>query len=324
MASARAPAGEARVPLVSVVIPAYNAQDHLAECVRSVLRQCGEFRLEVVIVDDGSTDRTAAVALGLPDVVCVLQQRNAGPSAARNAGVARTGGEFVAFLDADDLWPEGSLASRLAVLQSLPGAAMVFGDCRQFDDAGPWRETLFASGGLGADTWGRDGTVPNAYALLLQNNFITTGSVLMRRHALVSQGGFAEDLRRVEDLELWLRIARRHSIAWCEALCLQRRRHDHNTSNDAEAMARAYLEVLRRQPPGVHAMAGTGVDLETLVAAQHLELARLAASRGDTAEWRQQARHSLAHRWSWRATWLICLASLGPVAAAWSSRRRGP
>ncbi len=313
--SRSAKVGEPRRPLVSVVIPAYNAQAHLAECVSSVQRQRGEFGLEIVIVDDGSTDLTAAVAGSLPDVICV-SQANAGPSAARNAGVRRSRGEWVAFLDADDLWPADSLSARLAVAQRLPEAALVFGDCQQFNETGPWRATLFESGGLGTRTWGRSGTVPNAYAALLRNNFITTGTVLVRRQLLQDHGGFSEDLRLVEDLELWLRLARQHTVAWCETLCLLRRRHAHNTSNDAEAMAQGYLQVLLRQPSAVDANASAGDDLQDLIAVQHLELARWAALRGDGAESLRQARSALARRWSWRGTWLMCRASIRLKLAA--------
>lgn len=261
-------------PLVSVVIPAHNAQAYLADCLASVRSQVGEFTLQIIVVDDGSADDTAAIARRHPDVQC-LRQPNRGPSAARNAGIAEAQGEFVAFLDVDDLWSQGKLVAQLQILKQHKGAALAFGDCLQFDASGPRPRTEFEANGLGTSTWGTDGLIPDAYARLLSDNFITTGSVVLRRAALAEVGGFAEDLRLVEDLELWLRIARRHPIAWSSQVCLLRRRHAANTSRDVEAMGLAYLEVLRRQ--GAAAQAAM---IQRLASAEYRRLARVALARG--------------------------------------------
>jgi glycosyltransferase involved in cell wall biosynthesis len=238
----------AAAPAVSVVIPAYNAEPHLRECLDSVRAQALDVPVEVLVVDDGSTDRTSEIASRTEGVRLLRSEANGGPAHARNEGVAAARGEFVAFLDADDLWPPGSLQVRLDTLRRHAGAALVFGDCRQFDAAGPRARTLFESEGLGAASWGGEGIVPDAYLRLVQNNFITTGSVLARRVALTDCGGFDERLRLVEDLDLWLRLARTHELAWCATVSLLRRRHDRNTSRDAVAMSLAFLDVLERQP----------------------------------------------------------------------------
>lgn len=273
----------ARGPTVSVVIPAYNAERHLAECLDSVLGQRGPFTLEVIVVDDGSRDASAAIAEGTPGVRC-LRQANAGPSAARNAGIRAATGDHVAFLDADDLWPSGKLAPQVAALEDDPALGLVFGDCRQFSGEQWFARTEFQSSGLGPAAWGRGPRLPDAYARLVRSGFITTGSVVARRSALLEAGGFAEDLRLAEDLDLWLRIARRHPIGWCAHECLHRRRHDSNISGDGEAMALAYLEVLRRH-------AGTwqlgdpmtaGLDAGRLSGLEYLHLAELAGRRGQT------------------------------------------
>lgn len=301
---------------VSVVIPAYNAEAHLAECLASVRSQAGGAELEIVVVDDGSTDGTSTVAASHADVVLVRLATNSGPSVARNTGVEASSGRYVAFLDADDLWPRGSLAARLEVLQRRPEAGLVFGDCRQFDAGGEWRRTLFESGHWGATAWGRGGEVPDAYCQLLADNFITTGSVVVRREVLGAVGGFAEDLRLVEDLDLWLRIAHRQPIAWCDEVCLLRRRHAANTSADPASMSLAYLEVLRRQ----RALAGSSSSharLDRLVAAECLYLSELALQSG-------QPRAAL--RWAWQgarhrpnAKSLARLARLA-LNAAWQGR----
>lgn len=312
---------EAAAPLVSVVIPAYNAAAHLGECLDSVLAQAGDAALEVVVVDDGSTDATAEVAGSRPGVRLIRLAGNEGPSRARNAGMAAARGDLVAFLDADDLWPAGSLAARIDALNRHPQAELAFGDCRQFDASGPRDHTLFEAGHLGAPAWGDGGIVPDAYARLLADNFVTTGSVLVRRPVLAAVGGFAEDLRLVEDLDLWLRVARRHPVAWCPQVCLLRRRHGGNLSRDARAMSLAYLEVLRRQTPSPDLDApGLARELTALAAKEHLHLADLALASGRPAEALHWAAQSLRSRPSARALTRVARA----LVARWSARASEP
>lgn len=307
--------------LVGVVIPAHNAAAFLGECLDSVVAQAGPLQLDIVVVDDGSTDQTADVARAHESVRVIRLGVNQGPSAARNAGIAATRGEFVAFLDADDLWPAGSIAARVEVLQRHPAAALVFGDCRQFDDHGPRPRTLFEAGGLGAAAWGSGEIVPDGYQRLLADNFITTGTVLVRRAALDAAGGFAQQLRLVEDLDLWLRVARLHPLAWCRQTCLLRRRHGRNLSRDPRAMSLAYLEVLRRQTlrPDVDAP-GLAHELTALAAKEQLHLADLALASGRSAEALHWASQSLRARPSARALTRVARA----FVARWSPRVSEP
>jgi glycosyltransferase involved in cell wall biosynthesis len=303
--------------LVGVVIPAHNAAAFLGECLDSVVAQAGPLQLDIVVVDDGSTDQTADVARAHESVRVIRLGVNQGPSAARNAGIAATRGEFVAFLDADDLWPAGSLAARVEVLQRHPAAALVFGDCRQFDDHGPRPRTLFEAGGLGAAAWGSGEIVPDGYQRLLADNFIATGTVLVRRAALDAAGGFAQQLRLVEDLDLWLRVARQHPLAWCRQTCLLRRRHGRNLSRDPRAMSLAYLEVLRRQTPRPDVDApGLAHELTALAAKEQLHLADLALASGRSAEALHWASQSLRARPSARALTRVARA----FVARWSPR----
>lgn len=308
----------AAAPLVSVVVPAHDSARYLDECLDSVFAQQGDLELQVIVVDDASSDDTAQVARAHDKVELIRFDENRGPSAARNAGIAAARGEFVAFLDSDDRWPEGKLAAQLAVLQDEPAAALVFGDCRQFDERGPRPRTEFETSGLGTATWGAGRLVPQAYERLLDANFITTGSVVVRRTALTTTAGFAEELRLVEDLDLWLRLARHAPIAWCPHECLQRRRHDANISADVEALGLAYLEVLRR-----HAAAGAAGDttaldirIRRLAANEWLHLADLARARGDSAiAWRRLWRGITGHaapsvQWQAAKTALKLLAGI--------------
>lgn len=276
-------------PLVSAVIPAYNAEPYLGACLDSVQAQSTAMPLEVIVVDDGSTDATRGIAEGRAGVI-YLNQPNRGPSAARNSGLARARGEFVAFLDADDLWPPDKLAGQVATLQNHPKAALVFGDCRQFDATGQWPKTQFEAGSLGAAAWGSNGTVPQAYARLLSDNFITTGSVMLRRRVLETVGGFDETMRLVEDLDLWLRIAHLHPICWSGEVCLLRRRHAKNLSRNPRPMGVAYLDLLERQPTDAHAALATiGLSMDVLRGREYLHLANFALAAGHLTEARRWA-----------------------------------
>jgi glycosyltransferase involved in cell wall biosynthesis len=117
-------------PLVSVVIPAFNRERYIGDAVASVLSQ-GYESLEVIVVDDGSSDGTLAAARRFPGVRCI-GRAHGGAAAARNTGVAAARGDLLAFLDSDDLWTEGMLRRRLAAIGGPSGAAAAFGWVRQF------------------------------------------------------------------------------------------------------------------------------------------------------------------------------------------------
>lgn len=292
-------------PQVSVIIPAFNAADYLDDCLASVSRQRSSIAMEVIVVNDGSTDGTLEKLQGASGLTC-LNQHNQGPSAARNVGIWQARGEYIAFLDADDLWPENKLQQQIALLRQHPDAAMCFGDCRQFTNDQLRPHTLFEESGYGERAWGEEPYVPNAYGQLLRNNFITTGSVVVRRQVLEALGGFDESLRLVEDLELWLRIARQHPIVWCKEICLLRRRHADNTSREAEAMSLAYLEVLRRQQACCSAeLARRKIKLGPMVAREYREMAARALASPHSRQAMRWAWHSFTTRPSLRALWYL-------------------
>lgn len=119
---------------ISVIIPVYNGARFLAEAIDSALAQ-SVAPFEVVVIDDGSTDTSAAIANAYGGIVRCISQANGGLSVARNSGLAATTGELIAFLDADDAWPADSLALRLGYLRANPGIDAVVGSVVQFQDA---------------------------------------------------------------------------------------------------------------------------------------------------------------------------------------------
>ena len=122
--------------VISVVIPVYNAERYLAQALESVARQT-HAALEILVIDDGSTDRSGEVARSYPDSrVRVVWQPNGGPAAARNHGVRLARGGLLAFLDADDLWEPRKLELQLEALRALPVPAMAFGELVQVRNSG--------------------------------------------------------------------------------------------------------------------------------------------------------------------------------------------
>jgi len=187
----------------SVVIPAYNAAETLAEAIESVLAQtCQDF--EIVVVDDGSSDDTAAVAASFTDPrVRVYSQPNAGPSAARNLGIAHAAGEYVSSLDSDDLWLPDYLAEMGRALREHPQAQFAYTHAWILDErSGRFRETPTAA-------WHQPHTPllePEEFLVAcLKRNCVNAATI--HRDVFERVGGYDPSLSHGEDWELWLRIA---------------------------------------------------------------------------------------------------------------------
>lgn len=184
-------------PQVSVVMPAFNVAPFILESVRSVLGQ--SFRdLELIVVDDGSVDGTADRLLGVRDPrLRVIRQANGGSSSARNSGIRLASGEYVGFLDADDLWSPNKLETQIAFLEQHPEVDLTFSRSELIDEDGN------ATGRTSAAVSGKV-TLQD----LLTENVINNGSaVVMRRKALDLAGHFDAELKACVDWDLWLRVA---------------------------------------------------------------------------------------------------------------------
>lgn len=183
---------------ISVVIAAYNAASTLAETLDSVLNQTRPAD-EILVVDDGSTDETAAVAARFADAgVRLLQQPNAGPSAARNRGAQATTGDYLAFLDADDLWHPTKLQAQLAYLEATPAAVLV--SCQR------WRWQMERDHRF-VERFGARHPAVLLRELCVRNVVGNTSMPLLRRSAFERAGGFNEAIRWAEEWDLWLRMA---------------------------------------------------------------------------------------------------------------------
>src|SRR5215471_9220074 len=147
-------------PLVSVVIPTYNRADYIGETIESVLQQTYS-NIEIIVIDDGSTDNTAQVVERFESRVRYVRQENAERGASRNHGLRLAQGEFISFLDSDDLWMPSKAAAAVSLLQENPAIGLVCTDAVQIDGQGKEVQTLRARG--------RSGDVTEK---LLQDNFV--------------------------------------------------------------------------------------------------------------------------------------------------------
>lgn len=183
---------------VSVVIPAYNAQACLARTLSSALRQT-EGPREIIVIDDGSTDATADIALAFGPRIRLLRQPHGGAAAARNAGIRAAQGRLIAFLDADDEWLPLKLERQLPLHRGDP--VLSFSASCEFGVGGEARGDTFGD-------W-RPERGEQAWKGLLAMNFIATPTVIARRDDLLACGGFNSRLKVGEDQDLWIRLALR-------------------------------------------------------------------------------------------------------------------
>ena len=212
---------------VSVIMPAYNAARFVGETIESVLAQTHRPE-EIIVVDDGSSDNTLDVLASYGATVRVLQQSNGGPTAARNAGVAIARGEWLAFLDADDLWMPSKLERQLELAQQS-AAALIYTDRVNLGERGDLPKIQSDIQPL------YEGDV--FLDLLLLGNHITLSSVLIRAQVFRSLGGFL--LPTVaEDWELWMRVAEEHRIAVCHEPLVAYRFHEGMSSGNPKKMLR--------------------------------------------------------------------------------------
>jgi glycosyltransferase involved in cell wall biosynthesis len=223
-------------PRVSVVIPCYNQGHYLPEAIRSAT--AADFVVEVIVVDDGSTDGTTRVA-GEFTHVRAVRQANRGLSAARNRGFAECTGEFVIFLDADDRLLPGGIDTAARALLSRPECVMAYGRCVMIGpdgDVWPTPEPPSVRSG-------------HHVALLRTNLIWMPAMAILRREAVAEAAGFSAGVDGSADYDLYLRISRTHAIHDHGQLVAAYRRHPASMSGNAGRMLRDTLAVMARNRP---------------------------------------------------------------------------
>jgi glycosyltransferase involved in cell wall biosynthesis len=219
--------------LVSVIIPAYNQSCYLSDSIQSVLNQTYR-NFEIIVVDDGSTDDTAAVAKSFGcDCVHYIYQDNKGLSSARNTGIRHSKGEYLTYLDSDDQFLPEKLEILVNVLEDNPNIGFAAGQAIPIDEQGNLIGETFAV------------PLPDDSSQLLLGNPLHVGSVLLHYSWQEKVGFFDEELRSYEDWDMWLRLAR----AGCPMIWVARpvslyRFHRHQMTRQGTQMTMATFAVL--------------------------------------------------------------------------------
>ncbi len=273
---------------ITVIIPAFNAAVFLAETVRSVLAQeYGNF--ELLIIDDGSTDETGAIAAAFAEVddrVRVIRQGNAGVAAARNRGIAEARGVYLAFIDADDLWEPETLGLWHYTLEQVPESiGVVYAWSLDVDD-----QNLLTGGFHTAEVVG-----PVLPTLLAHNFLGNASSTMVRRELAVAVGGYDVSLRDrsaqgCEDWDFYLKLAERCEFAVVPRFLVRYRKPSVSMSSDYDQMARSHALVLDALRNRVSSLPGClyGLSKSSL----YLHFAHLSAQSGNSAiarQWCQRA-----------------------------------
>lgn len=220
---------------VSVIIPNFNHARYLGDAIQSVLNQT--YRpVEVIVVDDGSTDDSRAVAARFGEQVTTIWQENQGLSAARNTGLAAATGSLIALLDADDLFEPDFLSTLVTIIANDPAIAGVHCGYRFVDHRNRPLPQVEA----------RDVAPGQLYHDLLASNFLVPESMLLRRRCYEEAGLFDTSLRACEDWDMWLRIASQHNIACSTAVLTLHRILPGSMSTDPRRMLDSRLAVLRK------------------------------------------------------------------------------
>jgi len=221
---------------VSVIIPTYNRAEYLAQALQSVFNQTLS-PFEVIVIDDGSTDNTADVVRAFePRVRYFRHARNKGVSAARNRGLGVAQGEIIAWLDADDLWEPDFLATIVPLLAADAGLDGVYTGLVYID----------AAGNILSQSSQKVVPPSNLFSSLLDNCFIVTCALVVRKRCLEQVGDFDTQLGICEDYDMWLRLAKTFTIIGLPTPLVRIRVHEHNTVGDTDAFCQFRLAVTQK------------------------------------------------------------------------------
>lgn len=214
---------------VSVIIPVYNGEKYLAEAIGNVKKQNYQ-PLEIIVIDDGSTDKTAEVAAEYKDSIRYVYQKNSGPAAARNCGIRMAKGDAIAFLDVDDLWSDEALKIQASYLQNNPSVEIVQGLIQNLkmsylanDD-----QTIFEKN-------------------YLPYNYINLGSALYRKSVFDNIGLFDETLNFGEDVDWFIRAWENSvSKAVLEQVTLFYRKHQDNMTAGKNLVQLGFVKIFKK------------------------------------------------------------------------------
>ncbi|ABM62330.1 glycosyltransferase [Halorhodospira halophila] len=307
----------ASTPSVSVIIPALNCAPFISAAIESVLKQGGD-QLEVLVIDDGSTDETANIVRSYPSPVHLLrtQTPRSGAAAARNVGLRHAHGRLIAFLDGDDVWLPGKLALQTSTLENHPDVALV---CTRGGRWEPDNESYEQAHQrfITADATSEPTDFYPAgwiyHMLLLRPAWVWTSTVVMRRELVEKVGEFDESLRLGQDYEYWLRCSRETQILRVAKVLALYRQHANNSTNkprnrnfELEVVQRALDRWGRHGPDG---QAADKKQIKKRFARMHFRMGYQHFWAGDPRIAAKEFYHSIrTNPRAWRA-WAYASAS---------------
>ena len=285
----------------SLIIPTFNHARFIGAAIDSALAQTVS-AFEVIVVDDGSSDKTPMVLARYAGRVRVLRQQNRGLSAARNAGLAAALGTFVSFLDADDVMAPTKLAAQLEVLERSHAIGWTY--CDVLMETVATGATARASERFGYASRALDGWL---FPELVHGNFIPAIAPLVRRTALEAAGGFDERLAALEDWDMWLRLSLIAEARYTPAVLVTYRIRPGGMSENRARMDRSRFLVLdkinRTRPIALESLGTVG---RRIIADTHNWLGKEAYASGDWREARRRfAASVLTVPWQREAPWLL-------------------
>ncbi len=248
---------------ISVIIPSYNHANFLGDAIKSVLAQTWQ-DVEIIVVDDGSTDQTGQVAASFGATVRYIYQSNAGLSAARNTGIRAATGTYIGFLDADDLWRPDFLCTLVPILEGDSTVGAVYCGSQFVDHNARLLPQLLTR------TVARD----RLHDALINGEFFPPCAVLVRKSVFEAVGLFDERLRASEDWDMWLRVSAAYPFVGIPRVLSLYRMHGDNMSQDLERMRASQLQVVQKH---------------------------FGAGEGDPAAWTPQRQRAYAGVYLWHA-----------------------
>ncbi|MEG0807744.1 MAG: glycosyltransferase family A protein [Alistipes sp.] len=261
-------------PSISVIIPLYNKQQEIGDTLRSILAQTFQ-PLEIVVVDDGSTDSSAQIVRAIASpLVKLVQQPNAGECAARNRAIAESSGEYIALLDADDQWKPGFLEEIAAMIEEFPDCGVY---CTAFD-------IVSHEGVFPAKTPAARGVVANFFRDSAHQFIAIPSASCVPRRVFDTVGGFPEGMKIAGDLYMWIKIAHRYPICFSPKLLALYSRVASNRSAATYTPERTQYSFEELYD------ATAGADYNEFVARAALGKALIISAKGGTEEAARAAR----------------------------------
>ena len=232
------------MPRFSVIVPTYNRRRIIAQTLQSVWNQ--SYRdFELIVVDDGSSDGTLEYLVSLPTRIKVVRQENLGPGAARNLGAAQASGDYLAFLDSDDIWFPWALATFAEIIDQHVGPSIISSKPVEFADAGKLAEIRIEP--IKVDSF------PDYFASSNANYYVGSGMMILRRDIFLESGGFIDERLNGEDHDLILRLGSASGFVQVLApITLAYYRHSMSESSDQERTAGGILRMIKQERIGAY------------------------------------------------------------------------